>query len=78
MNNFSKALGEPYECRSDQDSYIAITEERIVAAQCPADADLIPWMAHYPDHHFLITSTAQAMNMIGKPLPDGNIEVMLL
>lgn len=77
MNTLSNTA-ESYSYGPDQDSYIAITEEGIVAAQCPADANLIPWMAHYPDHHFLITSTAQAINMIGKPLPDGDVEVMLL
>jgi len=77
MNTLSNAA-ESCDYGPDQDSYIAITEEGIVAAQYPADADLIPWMAHYPNHHFLITSTAIAINLIGKRLPDGDIEVMLL
>jgi len=71
------STAEAYSCGPDQDSYIAITEDGIVAAQYQADADLIPWIAHYPDHHFLITSTAIATNLIGKHLPDDDFEAML-
>lgn len=61
-----------------QDSYIAINEEGIVVDQCPADADVSTWMESHVQHHFLITSTAQAIRMLGQPLPEGDVEVMLL
>ena len=62
----------------DQDSYIAINQEGIVVDQCPTAADVFSWMGEYTEHHFLITSTIMALSMIGKPLPDGDIEVLLL
>ncbi len=62
-----------------QDSYIAINEEGIVIDQCSTEADVSVWMESHTQHRLLITSTAQAIRMLGQPLPDeGDVEVMLL
>ncbi len=62
----------------EQDSYIAINEEGIVVDQCPTDMDVAAWMGSHTQHHLLITSTTQAIRMLGQPLPEGDVEVMLL
>lgn len=78
MRNSSKVLVRPYEYGPDQDSFIAINQQRIVVSRCPADSDVALWMEKHINHHFLITSATQALSMIGKPLPEDEINVMLL
>ncbi|MEH6577022.1 MAG: hypothetical protein V7731_08070 [Amphritea sp.] len=78
MNNLSDTQVESYGLGPNQDSYIAINQEGLVADQCPLSADVFLWMQKHTEHHFLITSIAQALSMIGKPLPEGDIDVMLL
>lgn len=65
-------------CDTYQDSYIAISTEGIVVDHCSVDADVSDWMLKNVGHFFLITSTAQAHQMLGFPLPEGDVDVMLL
>lgn len=62
----------------NQDSFIAINEEAIVVDSCSTDGDVINWMEKHTGNHFLITSSSIAVDLIGHPLPDGDVEVMLL
>lgn len=63
---------------TDQDSFISIDEKGVVIDLCPSNGNVIDWMGKYRNHHFLITSSSTATSLIGKPLPDGDIDVMLL
>lgn len=78
MHNSLNAPTEPYNVGPDQDSYIAINVEGIIVGHCPTDAEIAPWLECHAEYHLLITSTAMATSMLGKPLPDGDIDVVLL
>lgn len=67
-----------YDYVPDQDSFIAINVEGIVVSHCYADGEVTVWMESYPEHNFLITSTSLALSMIGKSLPEGDVDVLVL
>ncbi|MBR9865874.1 MAG: hypothetical protein GYB18_02030 [Oceanospirillales bacterium] len=73
MYNSKSNSGDTY-----QDSYIAVTNKGVVVDHCPTNADVSTWMAKHIEHQFLITSTVQAMKMLGQPLPGGDVQVILL
>lgn len=63
--------------KSEPVSYIAIDNDGIVIDQCPTDGDVATWMQSHAGHRLLITSTDQALYMLGSHLPEGDDEVML-
>ena len=78
MSSLSTEQLDLYKSTATLDSYIAINRKGIVVDLCPANADVVRWMEGYTKHHFLITSTLLAVELVGKPLPDGEVDVMLL
>mgnify|MGYP000456966157 CR=1 FL=1 len=77
MKVLSKAEIKLHDYELDQDSYIAINQEGVVVGLCPESANVVSWMRRYTAHRFLITSTAEAINMTGKPLNASDKEIFL-
>lgn len=61
---------------TDQDSFISINEKGVVVDLCPSNGNVVDWMEKHTGNHFLITSSSIAVDLIGHPLPDGDVTLL--
>ena len=77
MKDLSKTEIKLHDYELGHDSYIAINQEGVVVDRCPESANVVCWMRRYTTHRFLITSTAEAINMTGKSISACDKEILL-